>query len=566
MYLQKPFLERLSVNYSYSINFYTAFLITILYLFATPISGQSKKLTLHSKDSLVQSIFFKKNKEQTFLDTLELHNDIKTFKRSLQEMGYFYPEINLVKENDSNYNIKLTKNKQHTHIVLLFSELTKPSTHKEIKKTIPIYILKKTLQEIASNLESEGATFTQVKLANIRTIDQKLTADVIIDKTHKRSIDKVIIRPYKNFPSRFIRHYFKIAKGKTSYTLKKTENISQQSGLLNFATEIKKPETLFTKDSTHLYLYIKQKKSNKFDGVLGFGNNKEKKGIQFNGHIDIELQNSFNKGEEIAFKWSRNNTDLERLHTKIVSPYVFNSRITSSIQFELKKQDSTFANTKTQFHLETSLRRNQKIGILINQTKSTALREVTNNSIVSFETRSYGITFSDRLHVKKNKLSTELQVEYGDKQTSSGNIPQTRGTVVLNLTIPTKSIRSYFIKNVTKVLNSKKQNTNELYIAGGSNSLRGFNENSIVSSSFNYTNNEMRFKTNETSFLYTFLDVGIFTNTLEESINTLYGVGAGYSYKTRNGQLNLSYGLGSDSKEKIDFSKGIFHIKTSVDF
>jgi hypothetical protein len=530
------------------------------------MSGQSKKLTLHSKDSLVQTLFFKTENKQTFLDTLELHNEIKTFRRSLQKKGYFYPEINLIKNNDSNYNIKLTKNKQYTHIVLLFNELTKPNHLKEKKTTIPIYILEKTLQNIAANLEAEGATFTQVKLANIRLLDHKLTADVIIDKTNKRSIDKVIIRPYVNFPSSFIRHYFKIVKGKTNYTLKKTEDISQQSYLLNFATEIKKPETLFTKDSTHLYLYLKQKKSNKFDGVLGYGNNKEKKGIQFNGHIDIELQNSFNKGEEIAFKWSRNNTDLERLNTKIVSPYVFNSRVTSSIQFELKKQDSTFANTKIQLQLETSLRRNQKIGILLNQTKSTTLREATNSSIISFKTKSYGITFSDQFHIKKSKLSADLLVEHGDKQTSSKNIPQTRGIAELHLTIPTKGIRSYFIKNVTKVLNSKEQNTNELYITGGSNSLRGFNENSIVSSSFNYTNSEVRFKTNETSFLYTFFDVGVFSNRLEKSNNTLYGLGAGYSYKTKNGQLNISYALGSKTKEKIDLNKGIFHIKTSVDF
>jgi hypothetical protein len=36
------------------------------------------------------------------------------------------------------------------------------------------------------------------------------------------------------------------------------------------------PQTLFTKDSTEIYLTLQKKKSN-FDGILGFGNNDKKK-------------------------------------------------------------------------------------------------------------------------------------------------------------------------------------------------------------------------------------------------------------------------------------------------
>jgi hypothetical protein len=37
------------------------------------------------------------------------------------------------------------------------------------------------------------------------------------------------------------------------------------------------PQTLFTKDSTEIYLTLQKKKSNNFDGILGFGNNDKKK-------------------------------------------------------------------------------------------------------------------------------------------------------------------------------------------------------------------------------------------------------------------------------------------------
>ncbi|MGB2128883.1 MAG: hypothetical protein ACPHXR_05335 [Flavicella sp.] len=521
---------------------------------------------MKSNDSLVNAVFFENKKGKTFQDSLEMSNEIKLFKESLHRKGYLNPNIELIKKNDTNFSIKLIKEKQHTHITLIFNDLTKSKKIKQQKTTIPIYILEKKLQNIVKNLESEGATFSRVKLANIRSIDHKLIADVIIDPSRKRTIDKVIIGPYENFPNRYIKHYFKIKKGKTTYNLEKTKNISQQSKLLNFASEIKKPETLFSKDSTNLYLYLKQIKGNKFDGVLGFGNNKEKKGIQFNGHIDIELLNTFNKGEKFKLKWSRNNTELEKLHTKIISPYVFNSRITSKIKFELKKQDSTFINTKAQIQLETSLGKNQNIGILVNQTKSSALRTTAKNDMESFKTRSYGFSYTNSSFIKKNKINTEILIEYGIKHTALEEIPQTRSTASITLTTPIKGIRNYFIKNVTKFLNSDKQNTNELYITGGANSLRGFNEDSILSSGFNYTNSEIRFRTSETSYLYSFLDAGIFINKITQTLTKLYGLGAGYTFKTKNGNLDLSYGLGNNTNEKLDLQKGIFHIKTTIDF
>ena len=67
----------------------------------------------------------------------------------------------------------------------------------------------------------------------------------------------------------------------------------------------KPPQTLFTKDSTEIYLFAQKKKSNTFDGVLGFGNDENEK-FTLNGTLNVNLRNLFNGFETISLFWQRN--------------------------------------------------------------------------------------------------------------------------------------------------------------------------------------------------------------------------------------------------------------------
>ena len=81
-------------------------------------------------------------------------------------------------------------------------------------------------------------------------------------------------------------------KDKTWCDLKITHKV-----ILN--SEIKKPEILFTKDSTIIYLYLKKEKSNSFEGFLGFSTNQQSNKIELNGNIDLKLISNLNSGEEL---------------------------------------------------------------------------------------------------------------------------------------------------------------------------------------------------------------------------------------------------------------------------
>ena len=115
-------------------------------------------------------------------------------------------------------------------------------------------------------------------------------------QSESRRIDKVFTKGYPDFPKKFIKHHFKITP-KTVFQQKVLANCSKSIKSLDFVREIKKPEVLFTNDSTLLYIYLKKKRANRFDGLVGFTTTETDNKLQFNGYIDLALQNLLNKGE-----------------------------------------------------------------------------------------------------------------------------------------------------------------------------------------------------------------------------------------------------------------------------
>ena len=49
-------------------------------------------------------------------------------------------------------------------------------------------------------------------------------------------------------------------------------------------------------------MYLEKRKSNTFDGFIGFNNNENKK-ITFNGYLDVTLKNTLQVGEQFSLYW-----------------------------------------------------------------------------------------------------------------------------------------------------------------------------------------------------------------------------------------------------------------------
>lgn len=545
--------------------------IAILYLICfsrDEITGQNNKLLLKIIQTDSTTIKLSKSIDDNyFLDKKEITSHLSEFSESLNIAGYLNHNIQLQQKNDSLYIGQLALNERTEHIHLKFlagTDLPKYIKNNQLK--IEVNELDTTLANLYGYYESEGYTFTEIKLTNISSNNKTLTSQVEIALSKQRYIDKVVVNGYRNFPKRYLKNYLHL-KPTTTFNKETVENTSSAISSLNFVSELRKPEVLFTKDSTQIYLYLKKQNFNKFDGLVGFTSGEDGK-LQFNGYLDIALNNSFNKGEQLAFYWSNNGEDQEHFKLKVKTPYIFNSPITPSLHFELYKQDSSFINREVYLSLDYSINRRNTLGATLLSKNSTNLLSDNSTSLIeTYEKTLYGASYSFHNLGKNNtSLKINTSASLGNKITETATQGQYYFLLDISLLEKITKKSSIYIHNKTETIEGNNLTENEFFQIGGANTIRGFYEESIFTPSYNFTNLEYRLLTSRESYIYTFSDVGITKNTTENSNDRLYSFGLGYAYKTKGGFINLNYAFGKINKTPFNFNQGIFHIKLTTTF
>ena len=116
-----------------------------------------------------------------------------------------------------------------------------------------------------------------------------------------------------------------------------------------------------------------------------------------------------------------------------------------------------------------------------------------------------------------------------------------------------------FLKNSSGHLSSKNYLQNELYRIGGTRSIRGFDEQSIFTSTYSFINSEFRLSTQEKSHLYTVFDFGFFKN--QRKRKNIFSVGLGYVFKTKRNLLDISYVIGKHPETSLNANNSKISIK-----
>ncbi|WP_197439427.1 POTRA domain-containing protein [Polaribacter sp. BAL334] len=521
--------------------------------------SQEFSLELISKNRNEQQILDKINYQKKIKNIPSINSEIEKISTLLKNMGYFTNTIDSIKKIDKKYSAFFSLNDLIEKAIIRIDS-SENATIKNIKLInnsfeIKISELEPMLNSISETLDNEGKSFSKVQLKNIQINHKTLFADLEINPSEKRTIQKVIIKGYENFPTSFLKNYFRI-KPSTIFNQKKIEEISSNSKNLPFIEEIKPPEVLFTKDSTQLFVYISKKQNNSIDGIVNFSS-KENGGVLFNGMLDVRFQNIINTGERFEIFW--NSIAEERQEFKITTaiPYIFNSIFSPEIAFSIYKQDSTFLNTNFKANLKFSLDNFYKLGIQYESESSENLEQLKTNNIETFSNNFYGIYFSytkprnDVFYF--DKFHFDINPAFGRRKTSNDFTNQFKIKTTLSYIWDINPRNSLFIKNETGYLNSDTYLTNELFRIGGANSIRGFNEQSIFTESYTFFNIEYRILTNSRSYLYSITDFGRFSSQNEQK-NAL-GFGIGYFFNTINSQININLAAGKNNSNPIDFKQ-----------
>ena len=515
-----------------------------------------------------------------------IENEIRSILEKLSKKGYTESQlIKLTKTNNFYYtaNLNLGEKINYIHIYIgRNSELKKLTSQNQNKDsvTIPYTEIESFLNTTLYKFEQEGYAFTKLKLQNITREKNTLYAELEFEKDSTRKINSIVIKKLnneeKNFlPKGHITQINKKYKNKV-YNQKTVNLINKEFENLGFAIPVKQPEILFTRDTTKIYIYLKKRKSNNFDGFIGFKTNENNK-LALNGYLDLKLENILLTGEQFSLYWKSDEKKQKTFKTAIEIPYLLNSPVGIRAQIEIFKQDSTYQNTKTAIDLGYYFNYKTHLYIGHQSTISSDIQNTNNYSISDYK-NSYittNIEFTD--YDNNNKLfplKKALIIKTGVGKRNTNNQIENNKQYFINIytdynfNINKKNI--FNIKNQSYYLNSTNYTINELYRFGGIKSIRGFTENSLQANLMTAFLTEYRYVITPSLYIHTILDYCYLkdpfnTNRIEKK-EKLLGTGLGLSAVTKNGILQISIANGIKKNEELKFHNTIIHLSYNVKF
>lgn len=513
-------------------------------------------LKITSKDSTEHAFLQKIEYEALHKDTISLQLEIQKIDELLKNKGYFLYQKKIEKKSGQVYTILYDLGFQVKFVhIYIPEEVDHPKRNDTLKlKTTEVATF---LKNLTDRKDTEGRSFSEVSLKNLTLKNDILFATLVVKEQSVRTIDAVVVKGYENISKAVINYDLAIRKGAV-FNKRKLATISQMTKEVSFIEEIKPPEVLFTKDSTILYIYLKKRNTNSFDGIVSFASNENNKGVLFNGNADLRLNNIFHGGEFLNIFWNSIGNEKQEFSLKTEVPYIFNTRISPQITFNLYKQDSVFLNTELTAKLAYKFSQRSRFSINYSTVSSNNLQEdITDNGVESYDQHLYGIGFQYKQQNLRTLNNDGFQIYaealHGNRNSPLFNNSQSKFNIEFSNTFSLSSRASIYGRSVSGILISDNFLENEVYRIGGANSIRGFNEQSIFASRFSYVNVEYRYLTSQVSYLYSITDIG-FVKTLDTANESLLGIGVGYMFTIKNSSVNLGYVLGKSSASNFDFN------------
>lgn len=534
--------------------------------------SQQLKLKISSKDSLQNRILGGINYKKEQLDTKSVTKELELINLNLKKIGFLNNKILHLKKTDTLYSAIFDLNNKFEKIRINLSKDLKiflnsnNSNYTYNKKYIELDWNKTPLflNELVLFFEQNGNSFAQVYLKNITLNDSHAVADIYIKKNISRTIDKIIVKGYSKFPKKYIHNHLGI-KLNDKFNTGKLALISKNIKTISFIEEIKKPQTLFTKNSTSIYIYLKKKRANRFDGLIGFSSDKNNNNLNFEGHLNIQLNNIFNHGEQFKLVWQSNANQNKKFELKIETPYIFNSKFTPRASLDIYNQDSTFINITSLLSIDYKLKNNTSLGGIIETKNATDLtKSIVSNNISNFSSFFYGVNYNYKtltnhlLFPIKHHLN--ISTLFGTRKSLGNTKKQQKINFNNSYSYLITSRHSISLKNSSSILISDNYLDNELFRIGGAKSIRGFQENSILSTMHSIFNLEYRLTTNKFSYIYSITDYTYNYNKSSNLKTNFFSLGLGYAFTTKAGLLNLSYALGKTNTKPFNFNNAALHV------
>ncbi len=582
------------------------FVIRIIFLvycsfIGTMLVGQVQ-LRIYPVDTSQTFIANLKIKSQ-YPDSVEAFNASKNLIEQLQSQNFLLASLDSFWLENRMANASVFVGKQFEWIDLKTESIPEPFLSKAGFRTgnfentsfnlLKINTLKERLLIV---FENNGYPFTQIFMDKTKVENGKVSGVLKAEKGPQIFFNKLDDFGEVEISKRYLEKYLGIEENQP-FNRSKVLKIKNRISALPFLKEGESAKVDFIFDRAAVNLDLKPQKASRFDFVIGvLPNNQELNRLLVTGHFLGEFQNQFGKGERIFAEVRQLRPQSPQLDLAYEHPYILDLPFGLDVGFHLHKRDTTFLDVNFNLGTKYLLEGGNFFKIFFHQNNSQLLSVDADNLLrtkqlptqldvvrtalgVDWQFQKLDYKFNPRKGwesqlaatfglkaIKRNSQILDLSNSNFDFETAydSLSLNSFQGSVsakiskyfltASNQTLKIGLTGQYIFSNQAIFQNEQKR-------IGGNQLLRGFDEEAIFATNFAVTTLEYRLLTGENSYLFSFFDLGYVENKTAQ-INTTdfpLGFGAGVTFDTSAGVFGLSYALGRQFGNPIDFSSGKIH-------
>ncbi len=533
--------------------FFCAFAINTI---ASNSFGQSNITIYEIQDETILSKKSKKNKSENYIHTLS-----KNLVKKNHNQGYITASIDSIIHENSNLKLYLNRGEKY----FLKKVRTTNNTNQILKSYSTTYnkpkkySLKKIKQKkriIVSDFKNQGFPFVQISNQTIIDSSFNISHNFTISPFEYYSFELLQNETLKHSEIKYLSHITRIKKDKP-YQKKRIDNIEDVINNTGIYT-VDSIQISMNKNKVQIIPSVTPIKQNRLSGWVGIQTDKEEK-TTFTGNIEFYTKNIFKYGENINFEWKKQNSHSQLINLSTRIPFVAGLPVGILGELYIDKRDSTFSNQYYKIGLTFLVANQTSLSGYYSRKNSTT--HVSNNENLNANQNLYGVLVN---YSKLNNpiLPTKgfflnLDINMGNRNSSSSH-----ESLIANYELDIYAfipiwLGNFVIRNQTGIITNDSVSINEYFQIGGIKTMRGFNENSIFSKSFNISSIEYRLLLNNNSYINAFYDFGLFNSKLNDYRQA---IGLGLALSTKAGMLSLSYALGKLNSSPVEIKSGKIHI------
>ena len=509
---------------------------------------------------------------------------------SLVNEGYISASIDSIKQDSTTYTAFINAGEKYKWVNLRYAKkdqgiISKLGYNERFFANRPFKFteLSRFMEKLIVYYENNGYPFVSAKLDSLQFNQSNVNAIVKIEKNVFVKLDSLVTEGTGKVSQKFLLRYLGIKNG-MHYNAEVFSGVSKKIKQLPFVTEKKTPIIQLTDKQNKMYLFLEKKTASQFDGIVGILPSDNGKTV-FTGDLKIKLVNSILKsGETFDLNWRRLQTQTQDLKASVIYPYIAGLPVGVDYGIKIYKKDTTFLDVNNAVGLNYYFNGLNYIKAFYKQRNANLISTSGLSNITILPeyadviTKAYGLglfieKFDYRFNPRKG-FGVNIQGSVGNRQIRKN--PKIND--IAYSTIPLKTSQYQFEGAIAGYINLTKNHVlklssqfgsvfgntiykNELFRIGGLRTLRGFDEESIYTSTYVIPTLEYRFLFEKNSNIFLFAEGAWYENgnVAGYSNDTPMSVGAGINFETKAGIFNLSYALGKQYSNGFDLRIGKIH-------